>query len=56
LVSGIEDKHPDVPQNIEFAAVGALVRHYHAEEEQRQPPTWPTAPGGSPPKWIPPLR
>jgi hypothetical protein len=55
-MSGIEDTHLDVLQNIEFAIVGvcradaalhdldvldavdALVRHYHAEEEQRQPP------------------
>lgn len=56
-MSGIEYRHMDVLQNIEFAiveayradaalhdldvldAVEALVRHYHAEEEQRQPPT-----------------
>jgi hypothetical protein len=37
-------------------ALDALMRHYHAEEEQRQPPNWPTATIGSPPKWIPPSR
>lgn len=55
-MNGVEDRHLDVLQNIEFAivsisradaslhdldvldAVEALVRHYHAEEEQRRPP------------------
>lgn len=55
-MSKIEDRHPDVLHNLEFAivnvsraepamldldaqdAVDALVRHYRAEQELRQPP------------------
>ena len=56
-MSNIEDRHPDVLHNLEFAivnlyraepalldldardAVDALVRHYRAEQEGRQPPS-----------------
>jgi len=56
-MSKIEDRHPDVLHNLEFAivdvyraepalldldaqdAVDALVRHYRAEQEGRQPPS-----------------
>ena len=56
-MSNIEERHPDVLHNLEFAivdvyraepalldldaqdAVDALVRHYRAEQEGRQPPS-----------------